>query len=197
LRDGGYAAWQIVRVRKMISSGLLDRRQFCLELALLIAASAAQPRLANAAASGRDIKALSESSYIYIATVRKDGNQSTAAPVWFITNLRNEILIDTSPKSWKAKRIQRGSPVIVWIGSRTGPAFIGKAELIDDKAVQDEMIEQIPKKYFLARIGFFGPKRAKFESGQIVTIRISPERDLPQGYSSQPGTPAPPLEERR
>jgi hypothetical protein len=113
LRDGGYAAWQIVRVRKMISSGLLDRRQFCLELALLIAASAAQPRIANAAASGRDIKALSESSYIYIATVRKDGNQSTAAPVWFITNLRNEILIDTSPKSWKAKRIQRGSPVIV------------------------------------------------------------------------------------
>ena len=59
------------------------------------------------------------------------------------------------------------------------------------------MIEQIPKKYFLARIGLFGPKRAKFESGKIVTIRISPERDLPQGYASQPGTPAPPLEEKR
>ena len=34
------------------SSGLLDRRQFCLELGLLIAASVVQPRLANAAASG-------------------------------------------------------------------------------------------------------------------------------------------------
>jgi hypothetical protein len=186
-----------MKVSTSTSAGLLDRRQFCLGLALLVAASAAQRRLANAGASGRDIKALSESSYIYIATVRKDGNQSTAAPVWFITNLRSEILIDTSPKSWKAKRIKRGSPVIVWIGSRTGPAFIGKAELIDDTAVQDEMIEQIPKKYFLARIGLFGPKRAKFESGQIVTIRISPERDLPPAYASQPGTPAPPLEERR
>jgi hypothetical protein len=186
-----------MKISAPTSSGLLDRRQFCLELALLIAASAAQPRLANAAASGRDIEALSTASYIYIATVRKDRNQSRAAPVWFITNLRNEILIDTSPKSWKARRIKRGSPVIVWIGSRTGPAFIGKAERIDDKAVQDEMIEQIPNKYFLARIGLFAPKRDKFESGQIVTIRISPERDLPQGYSSHPGTPAPPLEERR
>jgi len=176
---------------------LLDRRQFCLELALLVAASAARPRLGNAAASERDVKALSEASYVYIATVRKDGNQSTAAPVWFITNVQNEILIDTSPQSWKAKRIKRGSPVLVWIGSRTGPAFIGKAAFVDDKTVQDLMIEQIPKKYFLARIGLFAPKRAKFESGQIVTIRISPERDLPQGYPSQPGTPAPPLEERR
>jgi hypothetical protein len=186
-----------MKISAPTSSGLLDRREFCLELALLIAAFGAQRRLANAAASGRDIEALSTSSYIYIATVRKDGNQSRSAPVWFITNRRNEILIDTSPKSWKARRIKRGSPVIVWIGSRTGPAFIGKGDFIDDKAVQDEMIEQIPKKYFLARIGLFGPKRKKFESGQIVTIRISPERDLPEGYSSQVGTPAPPLEERR
>jgi general stress protein 26 len=186
-----------MKVPAPISLGLLDRRQFCLELALLIAASAARPRLGNAAASGEDIKSLSESSYIYIATVRKDGNQSTAAPVWFVTNHQNEILIDTSPKSWKAKRIKRGSPVLVWIGSRTGPAFVGKAEFVDDRAVQDEMIEQIPKKYFLARIGLFGPRRAKFEAGQIVTIRISPEHDLPEGYASQPGTPAPALEEKR
>jgi general stress protein 26 len=151
---------------------------------------------ANAAASAHDITALGDASYLYIATVRKDGNQSTAAPVWFIAKPDGEILIDTNTESWKAKRIGRDSPVVVWIGSRTGPAFIGKAEFIRDHAVQDEMIEAIPKKYWLARLGLFGPKRARFDSGQIVTIRISPERDLPDGFQSQPGTPAPALDEK-
>jgi len=173
----------------------LDRREFCLEVALAFAALAARSGVGNAAASKRDLGALAEATTIYIATVRKDGNQSTAAPVWFITTAQNEILIDTSPKSWKAKRIRRGSPVIVWIGSPTGPAFIGKAEIVADKAVQDTMIEQIPKKYFLARIGLFGPKRAKFDSGEVVTIRIVPEHDLPGGFPSEPGTAAPKLEE--
>ena len=74
------------------------------------------------------------------------------------------------------------------------PAFIGKAEIVEDKAIQDSMIEKIPEKYILARMGFFGPKRAKFDGGQIVTIRISPVRDLPNGFASSPGTPAPKLE---
>ena len=151
---------------------------------------------AHAAASARDLSALGNASYLYIATVRKDGNQSTAAPVWFIAQADGEILIDTNTDSWKAKRIGRGSPVLVWIGSRTGPAFIGKAEFIRDHAVQDEMIEAIPKKYWLARLGLFGPKRAKFDAGQIITIRISPDRDLPDGFQSQPGTPAPALDEK-
>ena len=152
-------------------------------------------RQPDPAASKRDVSALEEASYIYIATVRKDGNQSRAVPVWFLTMPQGEILLDTSPQSWKAKRIRRGSPVLVWIGSRTGPAFIGKAEVVADRAVEDVMIEQIPMKYLLARIGFFGPKRAKFDAGQIVTIRIVPARDLPGGFQSQPGAPAPILSE--
>src|ERR1700758_2518232 len=37
----------------------------------------------DAQISQRDIDALSKSSILYIATVRKDGSQSTPAPVWF------------------------------------------------------------------------------------------------------------------
>jgi general stress protein 26 len=150
---------------------------------------------AHAAASTRDLSAFQDASYIYIATVRKDGNQSRAARVWFIVTPDNKIQIDTNSDSWKAKRIRRGSPVLVWLGSETGPAFIGKAEIVEDKAVQDSMIEKIPAKYFLAKIGFFGPKREKFDAGQIITIRISPVRDLPDGFTSAPGTPAPKLDE--
>ncbi len=151
--------------------------------------------IAHAAAPTRDLTAFQDASYIYIATVRKDGNQSRAARVWFIVTPDNKIMIDTNSDSWKAKRIKRGSPVLIWLGSATGPAFIGKAEIIDDKAIQDTMIEKIPEKYFMARIGFFGPKRAKFDDGQVVTIRISPVRDLPDGFVSTPGTPAPKLDE--
>jgi PPOX class probable F420-dependent enzyme len=160
-------------------------------IAILAALSAIG--VAYADVTPRDADALAKATYLYIATVRKDGNQSTAAPVWFIAGDK-QVFIDTNSDSWKAKRVRRGSPMLVWIGTRTGPAFIAKAEIVQDAAQQDMMIREIPNKYFLARMGFFGPSRAKFDSGKVVTIRISPLRDLPDGFQSQPGTPAPTFE---
>jgi len=160
----------------------------------VIVAFAATAGVGICATSARDSAELAKSTYIYIATVRKDGNQSKAVPVWFITTSDNQVLIETGPGSWKAKRIKRGSPALVWIGSRTGPAFIGKAEIVQDKTLQDQVIEQYPKKYWQARLGFARPSRAKLDSGQIVVIRITPARDLP-GFASEPGTRAPTLDE--
>ena len=162
-------------------------------VAAILAAIAAP---AIAATSSRDTASLAEATYIYIATVRKDGNQSKAVPVWFITTADHQVLIETSPTSWKAKRIKRGSPAMIWIGSRTGPAFIGNAEIVTDTALQDQVIAEYPKKYTLAWIGFARPSRAKLDRGQIVVIRISPTRDLPDGFQSTPGTPAPSLDEK-
>src|SRR5579862_6631605 len=160
----------------------------------VLAAIAAPAAITNAATSPRDIDALAKATYIYIATVRKDGNQSKAAPVWFITTAGHQVLIETSPTSWKAKRIKRGSPAMIWIGARTGPAFIGKAEIVTDTKLQDQVIAEYPKKYLLARIGFARPSRAKLDSGQIIVIRISPARDLPTGFALEPGTRAPALD---
>ncbi len=178
-----------MKVPALVSSSLLA-------FAVVIVMLAAPLDLANGGASARDTNALATSSYVYIATIRKNGNQSTAVPVWFITTQDHQVLIDSASTSHKVNRIGRGSPVLVWISSRAGPAFIGKAALVRDKTVEDEMIKQIPGKYFLARIGLFGPKRSKFDSGKIVTVRISPVRDLPDGFQSQPGMPAPPLDEK-
>jgi hypothetical protein len=44
------------------------------------------------AALATDVSAFADASYIYIATVRKDGNQSRAVPVWFVTTGSNQIL---------------------------------------------------------------------------------------------------------
>ena len=164
----------------------------CLGAALITAMLAvAVGATARASSSPIDVNTFADASYIYIATIRKDGSQSSAVPVWFVTNAQGQILIDTNSNSWKARRVRRGSPVIVWMGARTGPAFIGKAEFVTDPSVQDQMIERIPQKYLLARLGWFGPKRANFDSGKVVTIRITPERGLPAGFESQPGAPAP------
>jgi general stress protein 26 len=154
-------------------------------IVLAIAASAVRSEI-----SGRDAQALSKASLIYVATVRKDGNQSKAAPVWFTSSAdNNAILIQTGPDTWKANRIKRGSPVLVWIGSATGPAFIGRAEITSDAAVQNKILDDFRQKYWENRVMGVGPSRAKFASGDRVAIKIAPVRDLPDGFSSDPGTP--------
>jgi len=146
---------------------------------------------ADAQVSQRDTDALSTASVLYIATVRKDGNQSTPAPVWFTVAPDHVVLIQTQPTTWKAKRIGRGSPVIVWIGKTKGPAFIGKAEITSDPAVAHQIVRDYPKRYLMARLGMHTPTQEMFDKGQIIPITIRPIRDLPEGFASQPGKPAP------
>ena len=144
--------------------------------------------------SRRDTQALTGKDLIYIATVRKDGNQSRAVPVWFTTSADgNGILIQTGPDSWKARRIRRGSPVLIWIGAANGPAFIGKAQITSDATAQKKILDDFRKKYWQNRVLGIGPSRSEFTSGARVAIAITPVRDLPDGFSSAPGTPAPPL----
>src|SRR5208283_2251645 len=85
--------------------------------------------------SDPELKAFDQAQTVYIATVRKDGNQSTSAPVWFTLSAdRAQLLIQAHKGSWKDRRIRRGSPVIVWIGDLNGPAFVGRAEITKDAA---------------------------------------------------------------
>ena len=84
--------------------------------------------------------------------------------------------------------------MLVWIGSSGGPAFIGKAEITSDAAVQKKILGDFVGKYWQNRVLGIGPSRGKFDSGDRVAIVITPTRDLPGGFASAPGTPPPPLE---
>jgi general stress protein 26 len=148
---------------------------------------------ASAEISQRDQQALAGADLVFIATVRKNGMQSRAAPVWFTTGA-DTILIQTEHTTWKAKRIRRGSPVLVWIGKPDGPAFIGKAEITNDAALQNKILADFRQKYLQNRLLGMGPSRAEFESGEQVAIKITPLRDLQDGFISAPGTPPPPLQ---
>jgi hypothetical protein len=93
--------------------------------------------------------------------------------------------------------IKRGSPALVWIGTADGPALIGKAEITNDAAVVNKILTDFRNKYWQNRVLGIGPSRSGFDSGQRIAIRITPTRDLPDGFTSAPGTKAPPLEAAR
>jgi hypothetical protein len=187
----GLTRRQIIGLGAIALSGLAMRRSVA--LAETSAESNTRGTKTGVPLSQRDIDALSNAGVLYIATVRKDGNQSTSAPVWFTIAPDHLLLIQTQPKTWKAKRIRRGSPVIVWIGRKHGPAFIGKAEITQDPAVGRQIVEDYPKKYLMARLGLNRPSQEMFDKGQVISIKITPVRDLPDGFTSTPGTPAPSL----
>jgi general stress protein 26 len=150
---------------------------------------------ATAEISRRDQQALSSADLVFIATVRKNGTQSRAAPVWFTTGAdNNSILIQTEHTTWKAKRIKRGSPVLVWIGKPDGPAFIGRADITNDPALQNKILVDYQHKYWQDRLLGMGPSRTEFERGEQVAIKITPVRDLEAGFTSKPGSPPPPME---
>jgi general stress protein 26 len=151
---------------------------------------------ARAEISKRDQQALSGADLVFIATVRKNGTQSRAAPVWFTTGPdNNSILIQTEHTSWKARRIRRGSPVLVWIGKPDGPAFIGRAEITNDSVAQNKILADFRQKYLQNWLFGMGPSQAEFENGEQLAIKITPVRDLPEGFTSAPGTPPPPLQQ--
>jgi len=141
--------------------------------------------------SQRNIDAISKASRIYIATVRRDGNQSKPAAVWFTLTQDHSVLIQTRRSSWIARGVRRGSPVIVWIGRRNGPAFIGNAETSNDPKLTKRIVDDYPRKYLLARLGFHRPRQERFDASQILAIKIMPIRDLPEGFRSEPGIRAP------
>jgi general stress protein 26 len=118
--------------------------------AVVLVALAAAVTLNGAALaelSQRDEQALTGADLVFIATVRKNGTQSRAAPVWFTTTANNSsILVQTEHTTWKAKRIRRGSPVLVWIGKPLGPAFIGKAEITNDQALEEKILTDFRQK---------------------------------------------------
>ena len=171
------------------------RKDFALLSIALVVTFLMLPVSARTEMTSRDAQALAGAKLIYIATVRKDGNQSKAAPVWFTMSADNKaILIQTGPQTWKAKRIKRGSPALIWIGTAGGPAFIGKAEITPDAAVVQKILTDMHDKYWENRVMGVGPSAERFKSGERIAIVVTPVRDLPDGFSSSPGTPAPKAE---
>lgn len=117
--------------------------------------------------------ALKSAKNLYVATQRKDGTQSDRAPIWFMYD-GTAVYFTTVPDSYKAKRIARGSPVFVWVGSESGPHFVGKGEILRDPAVAAKMAPVYDQKYWISWVGFFRPRPERVRDGKTLIVKVTP-----------------------
>ena len=119
-------------------------------------------------------EALRDAKQIYVATRRADGTSSKVVPVWFMLD-DDALYFTTGPGSHKARRIARGSPLLVWVGRADGPHFVGRAELVRDPAVAARMAPVYDRKYWISWLGFFRPRADRVRDGKTVIVRVTPE----------------------
>jgi len=122
-------------------------------------------------------QALATAKNLYVATTRADGSMSKVSPVWFMAD-GDTIYFTTLPTSYKAKRIAKGSPLLISVGSESGPHFVGKGELLRDPALAEKMAPAYDSKYWISWFGFFRPRADRVRDGKTVIVRVTP---LPAG----------------
>jgi general stress protein 26 len=146
------------------------RRMFML---MCVLGSVFVAAIASARFSSEVTAALQTSKEIYVATKRANGTLSQVVPVWFMFD-GEAIYFSTAPSSYKARRIKKGSPLYVWVGSADGPHFVGPAELVTDPAVADRMAPVYAQKYWIAWIGLFKPNAERVRTGKTVIVKVHP-----------------------
>lgn len=114
---------------------------------------------------------LQSSSYIYVATQRKNGELGSFSPIWFMYD-KGKIFFTTGPESWKAKRIAKGSPVTIRVGTEDGPTLVGPAQQVTDPAYIDAMGKAYNDKYWIAWMGFFRPRSERVTDGKTVAYVV-------------------------
>ena len=83
------------------------------------------------------------------------------------------IYFTTGPDSHKARRVARGSPLLVWVGSTSGPHFVGQAELVRDPEVAARMAPVYSRKYWIAWLGLFRPNPERVRAGKTVIVKVT------------------------
>jgi len=117
--------------------------------------------------------ALRTAKNLYVATERKDGSQSEISPIWFMFD-GEAVYFTTVPSSYKAKRTQLGRPLHVWVGSKDGPHFTGRGEVLTDPALAERMAPVYDDKYWISWLGFFRPRAERVRAGKTVIVRVTP-----------------------
>jgi general stress protein 26 len=127
--------------------------------------------MARAAFAPDVAEALKTSKEIYVATERADGSLIKVVPIWFMVD-GDTVYTTSAPEAHKVKRIQRGSPLHVWVGRPDGPSFVSKAKILKDPELAARMAPVYNQKYWIAWMGFFRPNPDRVRSGKTVIIEI-------------------------
>jgi hypothetical protein len=142
-------------------------------VAVLVLIGAA-PRV-EAVLSAEIKAALANSTYVYIASTRKNGSLGKPAEIWFLYR-DGAVYVGTPPTSWRARRIKAGrTQAKIWVGKADGPAFMASGAIVNDPAAQQAMLEAYAKKYPDGWSKFEEKFRSGFKDGTRVLIKYTPK----------------------
>jgi PPOX class probable F420-dependent enzyme len=118
--------------------------------------------------------ALRRASYIYVTTFGASGKSGTV-PVWCWYD-GSAAYFTTERDSLKARRIRETGRVVVRVGKRDGPAFEGRAELVDGRRdLEAALLRTYRRKYWVLVPLWMGRYiRRGLDSGRSVLVRITP-----------------------
>lgn len=136
--------------------------------ALLVGAA-----MATAGFAPNVTEALKTSKNLYVSTQRADGSKSKVSPIWFMFD-GDAVYFTTVPTSYKAKRVAKGSPLYIAVGSETGPSFVGKGEILNDPQLAEKMAPVYDQKYWISWLGFFRPRPDRIREGKTVIVKVTP-----------------------
>jgi len=117
-------------------------------LVVLAAVASTLVSVPRAAALSAEIEqALRTSTYVYIASKRKDGSFGKPAEIWFMYH-DGAVWVASPTTTWRAKRIKANRPKArIAVGKLDGPTFKAKGSVVKDPALYEEMYRTFAKKY--------------------------------------------------
>ncbi len=164
--------------------------------ALAARASVLALLLATATASVADLtpeleRSLASSTYVYIASERKDGGFGSPAEIWFMWD-DGAVWVGTPATSWRAKRIKAGRPrARIAVGSRGGPTFTATGAIVSDPARHERLFTTFATKYPDGWTRYEARFREGMKDGTRVLIRYDPVRGAVPSASPASASPAP------
>ena len=148
-------------------------RRMAAALAVLGVVQLGGARAAELPASLRE--RLAASTYVYIATQRKDGSFGKPAEIWFMYH-DGAVWVGTPPTTWRVKRIKHHRPTVkIAVGTADGPSFEAVGTIVKDPKVADLLFETYAKKYPDRWPGYAERFKNGMKDGSRVLVKYVPK----------------------
>lgn len=118
---------------------------------------------------------LASSTYVYVATQRKDGSFGKPAEIWYMWE-DGAVWVGTPPTTWRVKRIKHHRPnAKIAVGKPDGPSFEAVGSVVKDPKVAERMFETYAKKYPDRWPGYAERFRTGMKDGSRVLVKYVPK----------------------
>ena len=119
--------------------------------------------------------ALTNSTYVYIASTRKAGTLGKPAEIWFLYH-DDAVYVASPTTTHRVRRIKAGRPQAkIAVGKPDGPSFSATGAVVNDAKVQQLMLDAFAKKYPDGWPLHAEKFRSGFKDGSRALIKYTPK----------------------